>query len=241
MENYRKTAIIVGILYIMGTVAGVLSVVVTGPLLETPETLAGVAAQVAAQPNQLIIGALLVLTMGLVLAMVPVMLYPILKRQSKTLALGYVVFRGALEPLTYLPTVLSWLLLITFSQTFVAAAAPDAAGMQAMGTLLLGAGDWTGPLMNLVFGLGALMLYWMLYQSRLVPRWISVWGGVAIVMHIVAGFLALFGVVGNFSTVQVVLNLPIALQEMVMAVWLIARGFNLSAPAFNSTPRRAVA
>lgn len=234
MDNPRRTAIIVGILYIIGTAAGVLSVVVTSPLLDAPETLAEVAAQVAARPNQLIGGALLVMTMGLALAMVPVMLYPILKRQSKTLALGYVVFRGALEAVTDLIVVLNWFLVITFSQAFVAAASPDAAGPQALGAVLLGAGDWISSLMAFVFGLGALMLYWLLYQSELVPRWISVWGGIAILMHIGAGLLAMYGIVGTFSTVQVILNLPIAVQEMVMAVWLIVKGFNPSAPALNT-------
>ena len=93
MSNNRNTAVIVGVLYIIGTVAGILSVVCTQPIFTAPNVLS----EVAAHPNQLVVGMLFVLTMGLSLAMVPVMLYPILKNDHRILALGYVVFRGALE------------------------------------------------------------------------------------------------------------------------------------------------
>jgi hypothetical protein len=95
MTTHRKTAIIVGTLFIIGTVAGILSVVVTTPLLDDPDYLI----KVAAHANQLIIGALLVLTMGLALAVIPVVLFPIVRIHNEPLALGYVVFRGHLNPL----------------------------------------------------------------------------------------------------------------------------------------------
>src|SRR5688572_33301493 len=101
----RRTAIIAGVLYIVGTVAGILSLVVTGPILESPDYLT----QVSTNPNQILIGALLVLMMGLALAMVPVMIFPVLKRYNEALAVGYVVFRGTLEAVTYLALVIGWL------------------------------------------------------------------------------------------------------------------------------------
>ena len=94
----RKTAVIVGVLYIIGTVSGILSVIVTGSTLDTPSS----PAQINANANQIIYGALLVVTMGLALAMVPVMMYPLLKKQNQVLALGYVMFRGALETVSCL-------------------------------------------------------------------------------------------------------------------------------------------
>jgi len=104
-ETNRKTALTVGVLYIIGTVAGILSLVFMGPVLESPDYLA----QVSTNPNQIVIGALFVLTMGLALAMVPVMMFPTLKRYNEALAVGYVVFRGALEAVTYLALVIGWL------------------------------------------------------------------------------------------------------------------------------------
>ena len=90
MNTYRKTAIIVGVLYIIGTVAGILSVVFTGSILDDPDYLA----KVAANENQLIIGAFFVLIMGLALAMVPVMMFPILKKHNEALATWVCCFQG---------------------------------------------------------------------------------------------------------------------------------------------------
>jgi len=78
-------------------------------------------------------------------------------------------------------------------------------------------------------GLGALILYYLLYQSRLIPRWISIWGFIAILLHLATGILLVFGWAAEDSQLVPVMNLPIFFQEMVMAVWLIARGFNPTA------------
>ena len=89
-ETYRGTATITGILFIIGTVAGILSVVFTGSILGDPNYLI----KVSANANQIALGALCVLIMGLALAMVPVVIFPILKKHNEVLALGYAVFRG---------------------------------------------------------------------------------------------------------------------------------------------------
>ena len=218
-EINRETAIMVGVLYIIGTVAGILSLVFTGPLLESPDYLV----QVSMNPNQIVIGALFVLTMGLALAMVPVMMFPFLKSYNGALAVGYVLFRGALEAVTYLVFVIGWLSLPLISQEFIKASAAQASFFQSLGDLVLKAHDQIGHVLAVVFILGALMFYYVLYQSKLVPRWLSGWGLLAAIPYFVSGVLGLFTLPG-----PVVLVLPMAVQEMVLAVWLIARGFNAS-------------
>src|SRR3990172_7743175 len=84
-------------------------------------------------------------------------------------------------------------------------------------------------ILSMVFSLGALMLYYLFYQSKLIPRWISGWGFFAILLHLATGFLIMFRLASAFSTINIVMNLPILFQEMVMAVWLIVKGFNPSA------------
>lgn len=226
----RMTAIVVGVLYIIGTVTGILSVVFSTPILDGPDFLI----KVSANENQFVIAALFVLLMGLALAMVPVMMFSILKEHNQALALGYVVFRGALETMTYVAMVITWLFLLIVGREYVAAGAPDASHFQTMGALLRDGHDAISPILIIVFSLGALMLYYLLYQSKLIPRWISGWGFVAILLHLAAGFLIMFHLMSAFSTINIVVNLPIALQEMVMAVWLIAKGFNPSAVASGS-------
>jgi len=224
MNTYRKTAIIVGVLYIIGTVAGVLSVVVIMPILGASDYLA----KVAANANQLTIGALLVLLMALSLAMVPVMLFPIFRKINEVLAVGYVVFRGALETVTYIAGVITWLILLIVGREYVAAGAPDASYFQTLGALLRDGHDAIATILMIVFSLGALMLYYALYQSELIPRWISGWGVFAILLHLTTGFLIMFHLQTAFSTSKMVMNSQIFLQEMVMAVWLIVKGFNQS-------------
>ncbi len=229
MNSNRRTAIIVGVLYILGTVAGILSVILTQPVADAQDYLAAV----TANENQVIIGALFVLTMGLALAMIPVVLFPLLKKFNEVLALGYVVFRGALETVTYLAMVACWLLIVSLTQEY--AGIPSASAFQNMGALLLQVQDAINLILIIVFSLGALMLYYLLYTSKLISRWISAWGIIAILLHLSTSFLDMFGFMevsmsgGTMSEATFVLNFPIFLQEMVMAVWLIVKGFNPSA------------
>ena len=225
----RKTAIMIGVLYIIGTVAGILSLVFTGHILESQDYLL----QVSMNPNQIVIGALFVLTMGLALAMVPVLMFPILKGYNGALAVGYVVFRGALEAVTYLALVIGWLSLPLIGQEFIKASATDASFFQSLGDLVLEAHDQIGHILTIVFILGALMFYYVLYQSKLVPRWLSGWGLLAAIPYFVSGVLGLFNLHTPMSTIQMVLVLPMAVQEMVLAVWLIVKGFNSSPVNFG--------
>ena len=225
MNNFRKTAIIVGVLYIIGTVAGVLSAIVSTPILDGPDFLN----KVSANENQFVIAALFVLLMGLALAMVPVMLFPIFRKINEVLAVGYVVFRGALETMTSIATVILWLFLLIVGREYAAAGAPDASYFQVLGSVLKEGKDSITPILVIVFSLGALMLYYLLYRSKLIPRWISGWGVIAILLHLPTGFLIMFQLDTAFSPVNMAMNLPIGLQEMVMAVWLIAKGFSPSA------------
>jgi hypothetical protein len=223
MNTNRKTAVIVGVLFIIGTAAGVLSVVVTGPVLGDP----GYLDTISADANPIIIGALLVLTMGLALAMVPVVIWPVLKEYNQVLALGYVVFRGGLETVTYIIVAVSWLLLIPLSEQYATAGAPADPYLQAMGRTLVEAAEISGTMTAIVFPLGAIMLYVVFYRSKLIPRWLTIWGLIGVALHLVfTGLAGMFTLTGSLPTIFMALNIPILVQEMVMAVWLIVKGFN---------------
>jgi hypothetical protein len=228
MNSNKKTARIVGILFIIGTVAGILSVVFTNAILTNPDYLP----MVSAHENQIIMGAICVLIMGFVLAMVPMIMFPLLKKQNEVLALGYVVFRGALETIAVMTAAMSMLLLIPLSQEYVKAGTLETSSLQTIGALLQEVTRL--PMTVFVFSLGALMFYTVLYQSKLIPRWLSVWGLIAITLHLITGLLIIFGLQNDFSKLNVAMNFPIFLQEMVMAVWLIVKGFNPSPLVFES-------
>jgi hypothetical protein len=225
MDAYKNTARIMGVLYIIGTISGILSLVFTGPIRSAQDMLASV----SANGNPITLGALFVLTMGLALAMVPVVGFPVLRKYNEALALGYVVFRGALEGVYYLAIFVSWLLLLPLSQVYQAGNL-EASNLRALANVLLGANE-IAIFGGVAFCLGGLMFYYLLHQSKLIPRWLAGWGILALILDLASVLLAMFGLFSPLSPIKTVLELPVAVQEMVMAVWLIVKGFNPSAIA----------
>jgi hypothetical protein len=223
MSSDRKVAAWIGALYIIGTVAGALSVLVTDSILAGP----GYLAQVAADPDRLAVGALLVLLMGFALALVPVVFWPVGRRYNETLAMGYVVFRGALETVTYIVGALGWLMLIALSEE-------SGAGLLAGFVRTAESVIWY-QLIAIPFVLGALMFYYLLYTSRLVPRWISMWGLAGAALYMVAPIARMFG-----HSLDIAMA-PLGVQEMVMAVWLIVKGFDTVPAEMAMTARRTFA
>jgi Domain of unknown function (DUF4386) len=229
MNPYRKTAIIAGVLFITATVADILSL----PFL-APTDASNDLARVSAQGNQVIIGALLAFIGAFAVAGIAIALYPLLRKYHKGLALGAVGFR-LIEAVFYLIGVVCLLLLVPLSQAFVKAGAPASSYFQTFGLILLAGHQWAGNVVSgLAFCLGALMYYYIFYHTKLIPRWLSGWGLVGATLSIVSDLLVMFSLIGPLSTTQVVLNLPIAVQEMVLAVWLIVRGFDVSVIASGS-------
>jgi hypothetical protein len=82
----------------------------------------------------------------------------------------------------------------------------------------------------LAFYIGGTLYYLVFYRSRLIPRWLSVWGLVGTTLGALGALLVLFRVVDTLSGVQVALNVPIGVQEIVLAVWLIWKGFRVTVP-----------
>jgi hypothetical protein len=162
---------------------------------------------------------------------IAIAMYPVTKGANAGLALGSVIFR-ALEAAFYMVGVVCLLALLTVSQQFAAAGASDRALLQAIGNSLLSVRDQAALVAVFAFCLGAFLYYTLFFQSRLIPRWLSGFGIVAIILMMTACVLSLFS--GNRITSYIPLAFPIFIQEMVLAVWLIVKGFNL--PALRSAP-----
>ena len=230
VRSERRAAISVGVLYIAATVAGVLAVVVGGSLPQGP----GISVDLAANETQVIAMAFFLLVMAIAVSGVAFMMYPILMQDSDTkvkegLSLWYVGTRIA-EGTVFVVALIGLFSLLLLSKEAAASVAAEAFGLQAAGTVLWTAYDYAWMLGQSVFSVGAVMLYYLLYQSRRVPRWLSVWGLIGAPLMLIAGFSLVVTGDPN-STFSSVLYAPLALQEMVLAVWLIARGFNLPAVA----------
>jgi hypothetical protein len=221
MNSARKIAVITGVVFIIATVAAIWAAALI-PFLTGADYLAGV----SAHSNQVAAAAFLYLIAAFTSVGIAVALYPVLKGRNAGLALGSVVFR-TLEAAFYMVAVVSLLSLLTLSQQFAIAGAADRGTLQAIGDSLRSARDHATLLGVYAFTLGAFMYYYVFFQSRLIPRWLSGFGIVAIILMFAACVMALFS--DNPITGYTLLVLPIALQEMVLAVWLIVKGFSPSA------------
>jgi uncharacterized membrane protein len=232
MNTYRKTAIMVGVFYIAATVVGLIGLAaILEPTLNAPDYLVSV----SANESQVVLGALLELIMAVAVAGIGIAVYPVLRNHNASIAIGYVGAR-LIEPVIYIINVISLLTLLTVSQEFVKAGAPDASYFQTLGELLLAVPDWGGHVVLdvAVFPLGALIFNYLLYQSKLVPRWLSGWGFIGAILYWAAGLFVMFALVTPLSTPHVLLQAPLGLQELVFAVWLIVKGFNPAAIASTS-------
>jgi hypothetical protein len=225
MNLNKKSARIVGVLFIIATAAPIL----TAPFLGflgggiIGEPIPDYLVRVSANERQVMIGMVIELIWALAVVGIPVVLFPILKKYNEALALGFYSLRF-IEAISTVVHSLILLTLLTLSREFVLAGAPVATHFQTSGTLLLAAREWIFNIgSGLIWSLSALLLNYILYRSRLVPRWLSGWG-------LVGAILSFAAYLSGFFSIHLTdwLFAPIALQEMAFAVWLIVKGFNSS-------------
>jgi len=204
--NLQKAGRATGISFIIATAAGVASLSFID-VLKTENYMQNI----AADPIGLTMGALLIMIMGLACAAIAYCIYPALSKQHKGLAIGAAGFR-TIEGGLFILSSSTLLALVTLANQ-----GTDGAQIKALQEAIS-----LGP--TLAFCIGALLYNIGFFKAKLVPRWLSIWGMIALVLHIIASVSTLFGL-DSFSPIGLVLNMPIAFQEMVMAVYLIIFGF----------------
>jgi hypothetical protein len=223
MTTDRSTERWAGVFYIAATVMPILTISFTGFLggAVAGEPLPDYLAQLSINGRAVTLGVFVELAWALAVVGIVVTLLPTLKAHNESLALGFSGLRFIEAFSTVIHSIIL-LSLLTLGQEFAAAGSPDPSHFQTAGRLFLAAREWTFLIgSGLVWSLSALVLNYQLYISRLVPRWLSVWGLVGAALSF-ANYVPRF-----FGGVSVeVLFYIIAVQEMVFAVWLIVKGFN---------------
>jgi hypothetical protein len=230
MKTYRMNATMAGTLYLLGTVFGVVGGVIGGEVLTslisgTPLTGVDMLGLVAANSSRLTGGAFFTLMMGISLMAMTVFLYPIFRKDSEELAMGMVLFRGALEGTFYFLSTLGFLTLVALGNEYMATGA-DSAALQSMGNVLYQFLDRLAAVGPIFFLIGATCLYLSFYRTRLIPRWLTVWGLIGVVSSMASALLLFFHIDTGYGLYLEMVLFP---QEMVMGVWLIIKGFNQDA------------
>lgn len=232
MTATRRIEITTGTLFIVATLASLPAAALL-PALTGADYLTGV----AQHPNQLAAAALLYLIAAAASVGIAIALYPLLRPIAPALALGAAVFR-TIEAVFYTVGVVSLLTIGTVAQQLATAPPGDRAPTAAIADTLVSVREHSSVAAVFAFVVGAFMYYLVFWRSRLVPRWLSGWGLAAALSMMTACLLALFH--DTPVTGYVLLALPIGVQEMVLAVWLLVKGFSPS-PQTPRTSRRSSA
>jgi hypothetical protein len=229
--NPQKIARVTGVLFVITYIASIPPVLfLYGPLLDDPRYILGG----GAADNGLALGALLELILIIANIGTAVVLYPVVKRVSEILALGFVAAR-VIESAFIAVGVLSVLSMVTLRQE--AAAGADAGSLLAVGQSLVAVQSWTfllGP--GFVVGVGnGLILGYLMYRSGLVPRRMAILGLIAGPVLLARFVGILFGVFEPMSVLGGIMVVPEFIWELALGIWLIVKGFNASALASLST------
>ena len=219
MNRQRSLERIIGALFVLATLSSSVGFVLLDPVLDDSDLLASV----AADDTLVMLGAFLLLTNAVAVVVISILLLPILMKHNAHLGRLYPASR-IVESVVLVIGVVGLLSLVTLSDDYLPSGA-DSAALRTSADSLLAIYDW-GVLLGILlfFGLAGLILNAVLYQSRLIPRWLAIWGLIGAALLLVEGAFESFGADG-----LEVLSIPIAVQEMVFAGWLILRGFALTA------------
>lgn len=223
MNTHRKTAIIVGILFIAATTTAVISLLSFAPVIEEDPYDSDYFDNIVDKENQVILAGVFAILLVVSVIAIAVIMYPILKMDSETIAVGY-VFARTMEGVIITLGLMCQLAIIALSQDYVDADSPNAANYHTLANLLLETYTWAdllGPV--IAFGITAMILNYSYYRTKIMPNFISIWGFIGALLITASGLVGMFG----DRSLNFFWAAPIALQEMVMAVWLIVKGFNI--------------
>ncbi|WP_088067482.1 DUF4386 domain-containing protein [Gottfriedia luciferensis] len=222
MISNKRAAKIVGVLFILAAVTAIIGLKLYEPILKGPNYLV-IGSEHA---NQVTLGALMELFLVVSAIGTATTMFPILRKYNETIALWHVCFRF-LEAIIITVGIISVLSLLTLSHEFVASGAPDIVSFQASGTLLKAVHDWTfmlGPLFML--GINTMMYSYIFFKTKLVPRAISILGMSGALLVFICALLVMFGAIDQISVIGGIMALPVAANEMILALWLIIKGFD---------------
>jgi hypothetical protein len=153
---------------------------------------------------------------------------------SEELALAYVVAR-TLEVTVIAVGAIAMFLLVPLSWSIAPGGDIDPTSADAIAETLRTASDWTGYLgAQMIFSLSALILNRAFPRTGLVPRWLAVWGLAGVPLMFLSGLLPMFESLDSNASVNL-LVVPLAAQEMVMAVWMIEKGFRETSPSSRTS------
>ncbi len=222
----RRLAIAAGTLYLITHVTSIGAFALYAPILNNAGYIAG-----SGSDTQVLVGVLFEIILALAIVGTAVTLFPVMKRWNEGVALGYTGLR-TLEAGIIAVGVIPVLAIVTLRQQMVEAVAANLATLTTISSTLVALYQWTvllGP--GLVCGTNTVLMAYLMYRSRLVPRFIPVLGLIGGPLIFIVNAAKMFGSVEQNAPLLLFAVFPIFAWEVSLAVWLIAKGFNKSVAA----------
>jgi hypothetical protein len=227
MDLTQKTRY-AGILLLTGMVAGIFSV---APAIDSTNYLA----LATTHSNEVIIAAIFQFIMSLAYIGIAILLYPIIIRFSGSLSIGFLSLRIIAVSLSIIGTLLL-LSTLTLSEEFIKHSPLETSHFEAFGNILKIARDYINHVfMVLVLCTGNFMLYILFIKSKLIPKWLPIWGIISIFLSAIASMLVLFRSIDIITSEYLLLNASTAIQELTLGIWLVLKGFDKR--IINKTPK----
>ncbi len=217
MRNHSRAA---GIFYLLTFASSIPALILLGPVLHNADYVIG-----AGQDTRVLWGCLLDSVNALTAVGSAVALFPVVKRQNESMALGFVTSR-MLEAAVVMIGVVSLLAVVTMHQDLAGSPGGDSASLTVTANALVDVRNWTfllGP--GLMPAFNAVLLGTLLYRSRLVPRIIPTLGLIGAPLLMAAFIAIFFGVIDQVSPVSGLLTLPLAAWELAVGLWMTFKGF----------------
>ncbi len=223
MTATRKIAVATGMFFLITEVTALAALTLYHPLLHNANYVLGAGAD-----TRVLLGGFFEVILALANIGTAVALYPIVRRQNHSVAIGYVCGR-VLEAAVIVVGIISVLAIVTLRQDLAGAAGTDNAALVTVARSLVAMHDWTflvGP--GLVLGVNSLLLAFLMLRSQLVPRAIAVLGLVGGPLIFVSCTASMFGLYEQTSSWGLLAGLPVFAWEVSLAMYLIIKGFRSS-------------
>ncbi|SDB50102.1 protein of unknown function [Flavobacteriaceae bacterium MAR_2010_188] len=218
MKANKSIVRIVGLLFLIQIVTYMIgNQFLTSPIINTPDFLTSI----YENSDQLLIGTLLEFICAIAVVAISVLLYPILKNYSERIAIWYVGFRIS-EFTIIVFSKIKILSLIPLTQDYINTTMTENENLKTLGRMILIEHSIAVLMVMIAFGIGALMFYYLLFKSKLIPRFISVWGMIGVILVLTANVVELSG-----SSLGMLIYMPMGLNELFLGFWLLFKGLNL--------------
>ena len=220
MKTYKKNAVIIGALFIFTMLSGMIDAYFVAPELKNSIT------NILLNNELILTGVFSILIMAIGILFIATTFYPVIKRENETIALTYVIFR-AIECVLLITGSISYLYIISLGSVYA-----DGSNISQYAidiALALKIKYYSYQIAMIVLGLGSLFLCYSLYTSRLIPIFLSVWGGIGYVFLFLSAFFDICGLIDTTKGIGAVFYVPGGLWELlVFPIWLFIKGFNTS-------------